>query len=47
MKEGRNKNPEARLIERSEYSPNIEANAKRIKANEETYKRRQAIVEHT
>jgi len=47
MKERCTRNPEGRLIERSEYSPNIEANARRVKANEATYRRRQAIIEHT
>lgn len=40
------RNKAGRLIERSEYSPYYEANAKRIQAKESLYKRRQAIVEH-
>lgn len=40
------KNKEGRLLERTEYQENIENNAKRIAQNKQTYKRRQAIVEH-
>jgi transposase len=40
------RNKAGRLIERSEYAPYYEANAKRIQTNEPLYKRRQAIVEH-
>jgi len=40
------KNPEGRLIERSEYAEYIEQNKLNIDANPELYKRRQAIVEH-
>jgi hypothetical protein len=36
-----------RVIERSEYAAWYEANAKRVQAQEQLYKRRQAIVEHT
>lgn len=36
-----------RVIERSEYAPYYEANAKRMATKEHLYKRRQAIVEHT
>lgn len=35
-----------KIVQRSEYVYAIEDNAKRVKANEETYKKRQAIVEH-
>ena len=35
-----------RAIERSEYEGYVEANAERVKANKEKYRRRQAIVEH-
>lgn len=40
------KNKKGRVLERSEYQPYIEQNRKNIEANKETYKRRQAIVEH-
>lgn len=40
------KNQKGRLIERSEYADLIYANKKRIESNKETYKKRQAIVEH-
>ena len=36
-----------RVIERSAYAAYYEANAKRLQAQEQLYKRRQAIVEHT
>jgi transposase len=35
-----------RAIERSEYEAYVEANAERVKANKEKYRRRQATVEH-
>ena len=35
-----------RTIERSEYEDYVQANAERVKANWEKYRRRQAIVEH-
>ena len=34
------------MVERSEYQPYIEQNKKNIDADSQTYKRRQAIVEH-
>jgi len=40
------KNKEGRLIERSEHAPYIEQNRQNIEKNYQTYKRRQAIVEH-
>lgn len=40
------KNKKGRLLERSEYQPYIEQNKKNIEANNKTYKKRQAIVEH-
>jgi transposase len=40
------RNKDGRLIERNEYAPFIEQNRLNIEANYETYKRRQAIVEH-
>jgi len=40
------KNKKGRLLERSEYQPFIEQNKKNIEANNKTYKKRQAIVEH-
>ncbi|MEO7482298.1 MAG: IS1182 family transposase [Ferruginibacter sp.] len=40
------KNKKGRLLERSEYQPYIEQNRQNIEANKETYKKRQAIVEH-
>jgi transposase len=39
-------NSRGRVIERSEYAPNVEQNARDILANKELYRRRQAIVEH-
>jgi transposase len=39
-------NKKGRLLERSEYQPFIEQNKKNIEANNVTYKKRQAIVEH-
>jgi len=41
------KNKKGRLIERSEYQPYIEQNKRNIQADTETYKKRQAIIEHT
>ncbi|WGH76715.1 transposase [Tenacibaculum tangerinum] len=35
-----------KIIQRSEYAPYIENNAKRIKTSGELYKKRQALVEH-
>lgn len=35
-----------KIIQRTQYAENIEANARRVEANPELYKRRQAIVEH-
>lgn len=35
-----------KIVQRSQYAYAIEDNAKRVKANEDTYKKRQAIVEH-
>ena len=40
------KNKSGRLIERSQYQANIDNNARRMEQNKQTYKRRQAIVEH-
>jgi len=40
------RNKEGRLIERSEYMDLIDANKKRLAENMETYRKRQAIVEH-
>ncbi len=40
------KNKAGRLIERTEHAELIEANRLRMQANKETYRRRQAIVEH-
>ena len=40
------KNKKGRILERSEYQPYIEQNKRNIEANKETYKKRQAIVEH-
>ena len=40
------KNKAGRLIERSQYQSNIDSNARRVEQNKQTYKRRQAIVEH-
>jgi hypothetical protein len=39
-------NRRGRLIERSEYTENIEQNRENIEANKTLYKQRQAIVEH-
>lgn len=44
--EGPLKNRHGRAIERSEYADYIEANAERVAANKEKYRRRQQIVEH-
>ena len=41
------KNKKGRLIERSEYQPYIEQNKRNIENNPTTYKKRQAIIEHT
>lgn len=41
------KNKKGRLLERSEYQPYIEQNKQNIEAHPETYKKRQAIIEHT
>jgi transposase len=38
--------PKGRVIERTEYAPYVEQNARDIQANKELYRRRQAIVEH-
>ena len=40
------RNPNGRLIERSEYAPYVEWNKENIEAHPLIYKRRQAIVEH-
>lgn len=40
------RNPEGRLIERSQHAHFIEQNKRNIEANQKTYKRRQAIIEH-
>lgn len=40
------RNPEGRLIERSQYAEYIEQNKTNIDANPQLYKKRQAIVEH-
>jgi hypothetical protein len=40
------KNKRGRLIERSEHADLIDANRKRMDANKELYRKRQAIVEH-
>jgi transposase len=40
------KNRHGRAIERSEYEDYVVANAERVKANKEKYRRRQTIVEH-
>jgi len=40
------KNKKGRVIERSEHAPYIEKNKQNIENNYQTYKRRQAIVEH-
>ena len=39
-------NPRGRVIERSEFAPNVEQNARNIENNKELYRRRQSIVEH-
>lgn len=41
------KNKKGRLIERSEYQPYMDKNRQNIESNPATYKRRQAIIEHT
>lgn len=41
------KNKKGRLIERSEYQPYMDKNKENIEKHPETYKRRQAIIEHT
>ena len=41
------KNKDGRLIERSEHAPFIEQNKLNIEADPTTYKKRQAIIEHT
>jgi len=41
------KNKDGRLIERSEHAPFIEQNRLNIEADPTTYKKRQAIIEHT
>jgi hypothetical protein len=41
------KNKKGRLLERSEYQSYIEQNKQNIESNTETYKKRQAIIEHT
>lgn len=41
------KNKNGRLIERSEYQPYMDKNKENIERNATTYKRRQAIIEHT
>lgn len=41
------KNKKGRLIERSEYQPYVEQNKRNIEKNPATYKKRQAIIEHT
>ena len=40
------KNLKGRVIERSQYAPNIEINKQNIGANPEVYKKRQSIAEH-
>jgi hypothetical protein len=39
-------NSRGRVIERSEFAPYVEQNARNIENNKELYRRRQAIVEH-
>jgi transposase len=39
-------NKKGRIIERSQYTPNIEENKRNVEANKTLYKRRQSIVEH-
>jgi hypothetical protein len=41
------KNKKGRLIERSEYQPYMERNKENIERDPSTYKKRQAIIEHT
>lgn len=41
------KNKRGRLIERSEYQPFVDRNKENIEKDPATYKRRQAIIEHT
>jgi len=41
------KNKKGRLLERSEYQPYMEQNKKNIETTNNTYKKWQAIVEHT
>lgn len=41
------KNKKGRLIERSEYQPYVEKNKANIEKDPATYKKRQAIIEHT
>ena len=41
------KNKRGRLIERSEYQPYVDQNKRNIKEAPATYKKRQAIIEHT
>ena len=41
------KNKKGRLIERSEYQPYMEQNKRNIEKHPATYKKRQAIIEHT
>lgn len=41
------KNKKGRLIERSEYQPYMDQNRENIEKDPATYKRRQAIIEHT
>jgi transposase len=46
LREKCTRNPNGRLIERSEYAEYIEQNRRNVKQKEALYKRRQAIVEH-
>src|SRR5215217_7658620 len=41
------RNKKGRLIERSEYQPYVDQNRRNIERHPATYKRRQAIIEHT
>jgi hypothetical protein len=41
------KNKNGRLIERSEYQPFVDSNKQNIEKDPATYKKRQAIIEHT
>ncbi|MEI6950850.1 IS1182 family transposase [Paraflavisolibacter sp. H34] len=41
------KNKKGRLIERSEYQPYVDQNKQNIESDSDTYKKRQAIIEHT